>query len=180
MLKGALIIALLAIPGPNPSALATEPPALTPVVHEELNRALDGLAGQVHGLGDRWRGHFGRGAAPAERPLISLMLNWRQELALSPTQVESLERLRTEFQKEATRRDADLHAAETALATMLQTEPVDLAAVEAKVRDIERQRADFRVARIKVIEQGRGQLTPEQRTKLSTLLAGSAPRRLGA
>ena len=180
MLKRASIIALLAILGTVPSPIAAERPSLIPVVHEELNRALDGLAGQVHGLGDRWRDHFGRSASPAERPLITLMLNWRQELALSPTQVESLERLRTEFQKDATRRDADLRAAETALATLLQTEPVDLATVETKVRDIERQRADFRVARIKVIEEGRGQLTPEQRTKLLTLLAGSTPRRLGA
>jgi Spy/CpxP family protein refolding chaperone len=108
------------------------------------------------------------------------MLNWREELALSPAQVQSLERLRSDFQREATRRAADLRAAETALGTTLQTEPVDLAAVEAKLRDIERQRADLRLARVKTIEQGKGQLTPEQRTKLSTLLASSTPRRTGA
>jgi len=86
------------------------------VVHDELNRALDDLVGQVHGLGDRWRDHFGRGEAPAERPVITLMLNWRQELALSATQEQSLERLRADFQREATRRDAELRAAETTFA----------------------------------------------------------------
>ena len=86
------------------------------MVHDELNRALDDLVGQVHGLLDRWRDHFGRSEAPAERPVITLMLNWRQELALSATQEQSLERLRADFQREATRRDAELRAAETTFA----------------------------------------------------------------
>jgi Spy/CpxP family protein refolding chaperone len=180
VLTGLVFVASLAILGTSSAVLAAESPAVTPVVHDELNRALDDLAGQVHGLGDRWRDHFGRGESPAERPLITLMLNWRQELALSPAQVQSLERLRSDFQREATRRDADLRAAETALGTMLQAESVDLAGVETKLREVERQRADLRLARIKTIEQGKTQLTPEQRAKLSTLMASSAPRRAGA
>ena len=180
MLTGLVFVASLAILGTSSAVLAAESPAVTPVVHDELNRALDDLAGQVHGLGDRWRDHFGRGESPAERPLITLMLNWRQELALSPAQVQSLERLRSDFQREATRRNADLRAAETALGTMLQAESVDLAGVETKLREVERQRADLRLARIKTIEQGKAQLTPEQRAKLSTLMASSAPRRAGA
>ena len=180
VLTGLVFVASLAILGTSSAVLAAESPAVTPVVHDELNRALDDLAGQVHGLGDRWRDHFGRGESSAERPLITLMLNWRQELALSPAQVQSLERLRSDFQREATRRDADLRAAETALGTMLQAESVDLAGVETKLREVERQRAALRLARIKTIEQGKAQLTPEQRAKLSTLMASSAPRRAGA
>ncbi len=172
VLTGLVFVASLAILGTSSAVLAAESPAVTPVVHDELNRALDDLAGQVHGLGDRWRDRFGRGESAAERPLITLMLNWRQ--------VQSLERLRADFQREATRRDADLRAAETALGTMLQAESVDLAGVETKLREVERQRADLRLARIKTIEQGKTQLTPEQRAKLSTLMASSAPRRAGA
>jgi hypothetical protein len=33
--------------------------------------------------------------------------------------------------------------------------------------------------RLETIEQGKGQLTPERRSKLSTLLASSTPRRTG-
>ena len=62
---------------------------------------------------------------------------------------------------------------------MLQTEPVDLAVVETKLRDIEKQRADLRLVRVKTIEQGKGQLTPEQRSRLSTLLVSSMPRWTG-
>jgi Heavy-metal resistance len=176
-----LFAALLAVLVTPPAALGGDPVDVIPVVHQELNRALDELAGHVHGLGDRWRDHFGRVESPAERPLITLMLNWRQELALSPSQVEGLERLRSEFQREATRRDAEVRAAESELATLLQAQAPNLATVETKVREIEKQRADYRLARIKTIEQGRAQLTPEQRAKLSSLLGGStAAKRLGA
>ncbi|MBI4628986.1 MAG: hypothetical protein HY729_09765, partial [Candidatus Rokubacteria bacterium] len=93
-----LIILLLALGAAVPPS-AAEPPAGRPAVHDELSRSLDELASQLHGLTDRWRGHFGRGEAPGERPLITLMLGWRQELGLSAAQIESLERLRTEFQR---------------------------------------------------------------------------------
>ena len=179
MLKPFAFVVSLAILGRALPTFAAEPPAVTPVVHEELNRALDDLVGGAHGLGGRWRDHFGRGESSAERPLITMMLNWHQNLALTQAQVQSLERLRSDFQREATRRDADLQAAETALGTMLQAEPVDLAAVEAKLRDIEKQRADLRLARIKTIVDGKSQLTAEQRAKLSSLLATSTPRRAG-
>jgi LTXXQ motif family protein len=180
MPKQILIGALLAVLVAPGTVLAVDSLDITPVVHQELNRALDELSGHVHGLGDRWRDHFARAESPAGRPVITLMLNWRQELGLTASQVESLERLRSEFEREATRRDADIRAAENELTALLQAQTVSIGPVEAKVREIEKQRADFRLARIKTIEQGRSQLTPEQRAKLSSLLAGSTPKRLGA
>jgi Spy/CpxP family protein refolding chaperone len=47
----------------------------------------------------------------------------------------------------------------------------DLTRIEAKVREIEKLRADGRVARIRSLEQSRQVLTPEQREKLRALLA---------
>jgi hypothetical protein len=158
-------------------ARAADLRSIMPVSHEELGRALDELAGQLHGLGERWRGHF-MGSEPAgERPLISIMLSYRHELGLSAFQVQELERLRTEFQREAIKRDADQRVAEMDLASLLKAEPVDMAKVEAKVRDIERARADLRLARIRVIDQGKAQLTSDQRAKLATLLGDTWPSR---
>ena len=170
-----LIVLVLALGAGVPPS-AAEPPAVRPVVHDELSRSLDELASQLHGLTERWRGHFGRGEAPGERPLITLMLGWRQELGLSAAQIERLERLRAEFQRDAIRRDADLRVAEMDLAALLRTDTVDLAAAEAKVREIERLRAETRLARIRAIEEGKMQLTVEQRAKLRTLLAQQAAR----
>jgi Spy/CpxP family protein refolding chaperone len=48
--------------------------------------------------------------------------------------------------------------------------PRDLARIEAKVREIEKLRADGRMAKIRSLEQGRQVLTSEQREKLRGLL----------
>ena len=48
--------------------------------------------------------------------------------------------------------------------------PRDLSKIESKVREIEKLRADGRVARIRTMEQSRQVLTPEQRDKLRALL----------
>ncbi|MBI2154323.1 MAG: periplasmic heavy metal sensor [Candidatus Rokubacteria bacterium] len=112
------------------------------------------------------------GGPSAERPLISLALQNRDQLGLTPDQVKALESLRTEFQKEATRRSADLEVAETGLAELLRADAVDLAKVETKLRQIEALRTDIRLSRVKTLEKGKALLSLEQRKKLDSL----APR----
>ncbi len=162
-----LFLAFLALAAP---AVASEPATPIPATHEEVGRTLGDLIGQLHDLGSRWREHFAP-SPRSERPLITLMLRYKDELGLSPDQVQSLERLRADFQREAIRRDADLRIAEMDLAALLEKDPVDLGQVEAKLREVERLRVDLRLARIRAIEQGKAQLTAEQRAKLRTLLA---------
>jgi Spy/CpxP family protein refolding chaperone len=113
-----------------------------------------------------------------DRPLITIMLHHRSELGLSPEQVSRLETLRGEFSREAIRRDAEIRIAELDLATLLEQEPMDLAKVEPKVREVSQLRDDLRIARLRAIEQGKAVLTPEQRTRLQTVLSGMhhAPR----
>ena len=162
-----LFLALLTLATP---AAGAEPRGLTLAAHEEVGRSLDELLGQLRDLGSRWREHF-TPAPRGERPLITLMLHHKDELGLSPDQVQNLQRLRGDFQREAIRRDADLRIAQMDLATLLERDPVDLGQVEVKVREIEQLRTDLRLARIRAIEQGKAQLTAEQRAKLRTLLA---------
>jgi hypothetical protein len=150
---------------------AAEPPGPVLTTHEELSRAFDELAGRIQGLGQRWRGHFRANEPPEERPIISIMLSHRQDLGLSAAQVQELERLRADFQREAIKRDADQRVAEMDLAALLKADPADLTKVEIKVREIERLRADQRLGRLRTIEQGKAQLSADQRAKLSSLLA---------
>lgn len=168
---------LLLLLAPVLPVVASESPAATPAAHEELGRTFDDLAVQLQGLGTRLREHFAARDPHVARPVITLMLRNRNELGLSPAQVETLERLRADFQREATRREADLRAADKELAALLDAERVDLAQVETKVREIERQRSDLVLARLRTIEQGKDQLTPDQRSKLRTLLAEPRPPR---
>ncbi len=128
-----------------------------------------------HGPG--MRGHHGGMRRPMGRPLITMMLRHRDELGLSAAQVQSLEKLRGDFMREAIRRNADRKIARLDLFALMRPDPadptkaVDMGQVEAKVREIEKLRADLQLARIRTIEAGKAQLTPDQRTKLNGLLA---------
>jgi hypothetical protein len=105
-----------------------------------------------------------------ERPLITIMLRHGAELGLSPDQLQSLEELKTDFQREAVRHEADIRIAEMELAALLQVKPADLEQVKTKLQEIERSRLDLRFARIRTIEQGKAQLSPEQWAKFQILL----------
>jgi len=148
-----------------------------PVVHEELTRAWDEFARELHGLGRRLRDHFTAGD-PSERPIITLMLRYRDTLGLSSDQVRSLERLRSDFERTAIRIDSELRITEMDLTELLKADPVDLEQVEKKVRQSERLRADLRLARIRTQEQAKAQLSSGQQEKLRDLLADRPHRRL--
>jgi Spy/CpxP family protein refolding chaperone len=166
-----LIIALsVALPV---GAADTEGPA--PASHETLGRAFDDLMEQMHSLGERFRRQLTPAESPLERPLISIMLDHRRELELTPAQVKELERLRTGFQREAIKLEADQRVAQLDLTTLLGAEPLELDKAEAKIREIERLRADVRIARIRAIERARAQLTAQQREKLLSLLGELRP-----
>jgi len=125
------------------------------------------------------RGHHGwqRRAQAHRFSLAAVALRHRQELALSPAQVEGLRKLGTDARRDAIKRQAERRLAELDLRTLLTPDaadpnkPLDLALAEAKVREIERLRGDERVARLRSLEQSRQVLTPEQREKLRTLLS---------
>jgi Spy/CpxP family protein refolding chaperone len=163
-LPGVLLVTLLIPTGP------AAPADVTPVTHEEMGRAFDDFAAQLHGLGERFRRHFTLGDTGPERPLVTYMLDHRTDLALTPIQVQELERIRSDFQKEAIKLDADQRVAEMDVASLLRADPVDVARVEAKIRESERLKADFRVGRVRAIERAKAQLTAEQRAKLTTML----------
>jgi Heavy-metal resistance len=173
------IVSLLLLFASGASAVAGDRVgAVLPTIHEEMSRRLGDLVEQFQGLGSQVREHF----APREmpRPLISIMLSHRDELGLSAGQVQALERLRADFQKEAIRAEADLRVADMDLEQLLSAEPRDMAAIEAKIRQIEKRRADLRVARVRTIESGRALLSADQREKLREMLARDRPPALRA
>ena len=104
-----------------------------------------------------------------DRPLISIALKNREELGLSHEQVRKLRSLRSQFQKGEILRRADLRVQEIELDELLATEPLDISAVEARVKRIEAVRSDGRLSRIRTLMEGRALLTPEQREKLVVL-----------
>jgi len=179
-LTGLALVLGMALPAaaesPEGMQLAQTPPdaarpAPGPGAHPHWGQRPEGPGGQ--------HGHHGwhRGAKAHRFSLSRLALRHQKDLALTPAQVDSLRKLGTDAQRDAIKRQAEQRLAELDLRTMMAPDPADpnkprdLAKIEAKVREIEKLRADGRVAQIRNLEQSRQVLTPEQREKLRTLLS---------
>jgi Spy/CpxP family protein refolding chaperone len=130
----------------------------------------DGPGGEYRRAGG-WRRHFGARRMPT---YAGIALRHRAELGLNPQQVETLEKLRMDTVRASIQRRADLQIAGLDLMSLWRAEPVDLAKVETKVREIEKMRADGQIARIRADEQGKAQLTANQRDKLKALMTARA------
>ncbi|NJD69360.1 MAG: hypothetical protein C3F12_07245 [Candidatus Methylomirabilota bacterium] len=105
-------------------------------------------------------------------PLITLMLWHAKDLSLAPAQIQALDRLRGDFQRQTELQAAELQRRELDLRRLLSAEKIDLAQVETGLRKIEALRTDLRMSRIRTIEQGKATLTPEQWRKLQPLVRG--------
>ena len=159
----------LSFTSPAPAIDQIKPPAF----HEEIGQAWNVLGRELQGLFGVWQEHFGSAGTSAEGPPVSLIIRNRERLGLSTEQVKNLERLRNDFEKESIRKEADIRIAKMDLDDLLAAQPVDMNKVQAKVREIERLRADLRFARIRTVQKGKEQLNADQRKKLEELLSES-------
>ncbi len=156
-------------------AMAAEIPAApgTTVGTSRTTMTAD-AGGRGHGRHGEYRHASGRHHRHmgARRPTYAgIALRHRAELGLNPQQVQTLEKLTMDGARSVIQRRADLQVAALDLMSLRRADPVDLAKVEAKVREIEKMRADGQIARIRADEQGKAQLTADQREKLKTIAA---------
>ncbi|MBI1734567.1 MAG: hypothetical protein HYR51_05275 [Candidatus Rokubacteria bacterium] len=125
-----------------------------------MGRSMHGAAG-----GGRCAASAGE-ATSFERPWISFALQHATELGLAADQVKQLTALRDDFQKEAIRLTADIRSAEVDLRRLYSQRPLDLAAVEEKLRAIAGLETSLRVARLRTLDRGWALLTTDQQKKL--------------
>jgi Spy/CpxP family protein refolding chaperone len=126
-----------------------------------------GMPGGAAGMGDcPGMAAAEPGAFGYERPWISFALAHAKELGLTPDQAKGLTTLRDEFQKDGARSVQDIREGEAVLATLYAQKPLDLTAIEAKIKEIATKQAELRLARVKAIDRGVALLTEEQRQKL--------------
>lgn len=126
-----------------------------------------------------WQKHAGHRHMRRGRSIVFMALRNQKELGLSPQQVSSLQQLGMDAGRASIKRRADGQLAKLDLFGLLRSEPVDMAKVEGKIRDIERLKADGAIARLRTNEAAKAQLTPDQREKLKTLRAARWQRRGG-
>ena len=157
-------------------AIGAEAEKFKQAVPEDLSDAWERLQQVLQEWGGRLKERFGARESAENRPAISQMLSYKEQLGLSPEQVKKLEQLRDNFQRQSIRNEADARIVELDIAALLDSPTVDVAKVEAKIREAEKLRADLRIARIRAMEQAKAVLTAEQRKKFSDSVESRPPR----
>jgi len=171
MLGGLALVLGLTLP------VAAQSPEAIDAVQAQMGPGMGGPGMGGPGMqGERGQGgeqrRFGHGHMRRGRSVVFMALRNQKELGLSGQQVSSLQQLGMDARRESIKRRADAQLAQLDLFGLLRAEPVDMGKVEAKVREVERFKADGMIARIRTNEAAKAQLTAEQREKLKTLRAG--------
>jgi len=79
-------------------------------------------------------------------------------------------KIKSRMMKETIRRTADMRIVQIELRELLSQDPVDMKAVEAKVKQLEMMRTEVHLSHIKAMEDCKTKLTPEQRKKLREMI----------
>jgi hypothetical protein len=147
-----------------------------PSIPEELGDAWDRLQRALQDWSGQIRERFGARDAREDQPMISLILKYKDYLRLTGEQVKKLEHLRDNYQRQSIRTEADTRIIDVDIAALLDKPNVDVPKVEQKIREVEKLRADLRIARVRAIEQAKALLTAEQRKKFYETLEPRPPR----
>ena len=118
-------------------------------------------------FGGHRRGH--RELPFSARPLVSIALRSHEELKLTDDQIKRLKDIRDAFSKKSVKQRAEMKTRRIDLKRALDTEKIDLADVEKKIREISNIRVDLRIARLKAIQEGKSVLNAEQQKQLSKI-----------
>jgi Spy/CpxP family protein refolding chaperone len=109
---------------------------------------------------------YGAGA-----PLITIALKHQAELNLSPDQVSTLEKIRTQYQNQTTPVHQQLRSVEKEIRGLLQETPANLVQAKVKITEAEKLRSELRYLRVEALENGKSVLTPDQKDQLKNLFA---------
>ena len=117
-----------------------------------------GVQGGMMGMMMAMRG----GPSAGESPWISFALERQGELGLTPEQIQKLSALRSGFEKDSIRLDAEIRIAELELTELLNNKQADLSKARSKVEQIGSLRTKLRLSRIQALENGKGVLSDQQ------------------
>ena len=97
---------------------------------------------------------------------------WRHlaGLGLDEKQKTEVKEIRSRVTKEMIKKRAEAHLARIEMRDLLDKELVDMKAVEAKLKQIEKAKTEMRLSLIRAREEVKSKLTPEQRKKFKEAL----------
>ncbi len=102
---------------------------------------------------------------------------WRHlmDLNLDEKQKAELKEIRSRIMKEMVKKKADERLAGIELKDLLDKDPVDMKAVEAKLKQIETIRTEIHLSHLRAREEVKSKLTPEQRKKFKETFSEMGP-----
>jgi len=93
-----------------------------------------------------------------------------KHLGLDAKQASAFRAIHLKLKKESIQKIAELEIAELELGELRSSDPLDMKAAEAKIRQIESLRSDLKILHLRAHEQVKGMLTPEQKIKLESFM----------
>lgn len=91
-------------------------------------------------------------------------------LNLDEQQKALIGEIKSRMMKETIRKTADMSVVQIELKELLSQDPVDMKAVEAKVKQLEMMKTEMQLSHIRAMEDCKNKLTPEQRKKLREMI----------
>ncbi len=124
-------------------------------------------------------GHLGKGGMEESMPMMhhggefmknhpeAMRLLWRNLMAvgLDEKQKDAIKAIQSRVMKDTIKKRADIEVSGIELRELLRKDPVDMGAVEAKLKKTEAMRTDMHLTHIKAMVEIKAILTPEQRKK---------------
>ena len=163
-----IVLILVFVPSSMVQSADADKPAIS--VPDDLVDAWERLQRALQEWGGQLRERFSGRETREDRPIISLMLKHREHLRLSAEQVKKLEQVRDQYQRQSIRVEADTRILELDIAGLMDQPSVELPMIEQKIRELEKLRADLRIARVRSVEQAKNILTAEQRKRFYEML----------
>jgi len=123
-----------------------------------------GMMGQGSEMGHGFMGR-GMGMMGGEQHLLKKLMS----LGLDEQQKGTIKTIVRTTQKETIKKRADLAIARLELKDLLDKDPVDMTAVEAKLKQIASLKTDMQLSHIKTLEAVKAKLTPDQKKKFEEM-----------
>jgi Spy/CpxP family protein refolding chaperone len=136
--------------------------------------SLAGLAyGEMggHGMGSGMMTNCGCGMGMDDSMMMGEhhMLKHLMGLNLDEQQKASIGEIKSKMMKETIRRTADMQIVQIELKDLLNHDPVEMKAAEAKLKQLETMKTDMRISHLRAMEDVKNKLTPEQRKKFKEM-----------
>jgi Spy/CpxP family protein refolding chaperone len=101
----------------------------------------------------------------------AMMMNLAN-LNLDDKQKAEMKEIKMKAMKDMIKKRADMHIAMIELRDLLDNDPIDMKAVEAKMKELEGMRTAMHLEMIQTREAIKSKLTPEQRKKFNAMMSG--------